>query len=52
MTDRNLTATDAALRERIGELCVHIPCGGLRGTGARQVAVVPRRGFAREVDRL
>ncbi len=31
MTDRNLTGTDAALRERIAQLCVHIPCGHLRG---------------------
>lgn len=31
MTDRNLSATDAALRERIAELSVHIPCGGVRG---------------------
>jgi hypothetical protein len=31
MTERNLSAADAALRERITELSVHIPCGGLRG---------------------
>jgi hypothetical protein len=31
MTERRLSATDAALRERITELSVHIPCGGLRG---------------------
>jgi len=31
MTERKLSATDAALRERITELSVHIPCGGLRG---------------------
>jgi hypothetical protein len=31
MTERKLSATDAALRERIVELSVHIPCGGLRG---------------------
>lgn len=31
MTERKLTATDAALRERITGLSVHIPCGGLRG---------------------
>lgn len=31
MTQRQLSATDAALRERIRELSVHIPCGGLRG---------------------
>lgn len=31
MTRRKLSATDAASRERIVELSVHIPCGGLRG---------------------
>lgn len=31
MTERKLSATDAALRERISELSVHIPCGRLRG---------------------
>jgi hypothetical protein len=31
MTERNLSATDAALRKRITELSVHIPCGRLRG---------------------
>ncbi|MBB2989664.1 hypothetical protein FHR72_001127 [Mycolicibacterium iranicum] len=31
MTHHELSATDAALRERIRELSVHIPCGGLRG---------------------
>jgi hypothetical protein len=31
MTERKLSATDAALRERITTLSVHIPCGGLRG---------------------
>lgn len=31
MSDQPLTAADAALRERITELSVHIPCGGLRG---------------------
>ena len=31
MIERNLSAADAALRERITELSVHIPCGGLRG---------------------
>lgn len=25
------SAHDAALRARLGELCVHIPCGGIRG---------------------
>jgi hypothetical protein len=31
MTERKLSATDAALRERITKLSVHIPCGWLRG---------------------
>jgi hypothetical protein len=31
MTAQELSAADAALRERIRELSVHIPCGGLRG---------------------
>jgi hypothetical protein len=31
MTERKLSATDAALRKRITELSVHIPCGWLRG---------------------
>jgi hypothetical protein len=31
MTEKQLSATDAALRERITELSVHIPCGRLRG---------------------
>ena len=31
MTDQPLTPADAALRGRITELSVHIPCGGLRG---------------------
>jgi hypothetical protein len=31
MTERQLSATDAALRARIKEICVHIPCGRLRG---------------------
>jgi hypothetical protein len=31
MTERKLSATDAALRGRITELSVHVPCGGLRG---------------------
>lgn len=31
MTDQKLSATDAALRRRITELSVHIPCGQLRG---------------------
>jgi hypothetical protein len=31
MIERKLSAIDAALRERIVELSVHIPCGALRG---------------------
>lgn len=31
MTEEPLSAVDAALRERITKLSVHIPCGGLRG---------------------
>jgi hypothetical protein len=31
MTDRQLSTTDAALRARIKEISVHIPCGQLRG---------------------
>jgi hypothetical protein len=31
MSGRKLSAADAALRERIVELSVHIPCGNLRG---------------------
>jgi hypothetical protein len=31
MTKQKLSAADAALRARITELSVHIPCGGLRG---------------------
>jgi hypothetical protein len=31
MIERKLSATDAALRKRITELSVHIPCGQLRG---------------------
>jgi hypothetical protein len=31
MTERQLSATDTALRERITQLSVHIPCGGVRG---------------------
>jgi hypothetical protein len=36
MTERHLSATDAALRERITELSVHIPCGRLRGPARRR----------------
>jgi hypothetical protein len=35
MTERKLSATDAALRERITELSVHIPCGRIRGPVGR-----------------
>jgi len=31
MNERQFSATDTALRKRITELSVHIPCGGLRG---------------------
>ena len=31
MTEHTLSPADAALRQRITELSVHIPCGGLRG---------------------
>lgn len=31
MTEQKLSATDAALRERITELSVHLPCGLIRG---------------------
>jgi hypothetical protein len=31
MTERQLSTTDAALRARLKEICVHIPCGQLRG---------------------
>jgi hypothetical protein len=36
MTEQQLSATDAALRERITELSVHIPCGRLRGPVQRR----------------
>jgi hypothetical protein len=57
MTERKLSATDAALRKRLSELCAHIPCGGRTTATAEpalpdfaySVAVVPRRGFAGEV---
>ena len=41
MTERKLSATDAALRERITELSVHIPCGGLRGPLQRRSPAHP-----------
>ena len=31
MPERELSASDKAIRERITELSVHIPCGGVRG---------------------
>lgn len=31
MDEPEVSATDAALRQRLHELCVHIPCGGVRG---------------------
>ena len=36
MTERHLSAADAALREQITELSVHIPCGRLRGPVERR----------------
>ena len=42
MTKRKLSATDTALRERITELSVHIPCGWLRGPVRR----TPHGGFS------
>jgi hypothetical protein len=36
MTERQLSDADAALRERISELSVHIPCGRLRGPVQRR----------------
>ncbi len=41
MTERKLSVTDAALRERITELGVHIPCGGLRGPLQRRSLAYP-----------
>jgi hypothetical protein len=35
MTEKKLSTNDAALRERITELSVHIPCGRLRGPAQR-----------------
>jgi hypothetical protein len=43
MTQRPLSAADAALRERITELSVHIPCGGLRGPLQRRSPSNPDR---------
>jgi len=41
MTERKLSATDAALRQRITEFSVHIPCGGLRGPLQRKSLAYP-----------
>lgn len=41
MTERKLSVTDAALRDRIIELSVHIPCGGLRGPLQRRSLAYP-----------
>ena len=56
MTERKLSAADAALCERIVELSVHIPCGGLRGPvhGRRQSCGCedsPERGEGCDVSR-
>jgi hypothetical protein len=42
MTEQQLSAADAALRERITKLSVHIPCGRLRGpVQGGPVAIMP-----------
>lgn len=41
MPDQELTAADAALRESITELSVHIPCGGIRGPLQRRSRYYP-----------
>ena len=41
MQERKLSDTDAAVRERITELSVHIPCGGLRGPLQRKSQAYP-----------
>jgi len=41
MTDQELSPADAALRERITELSVHIPCGGIRGPLQQPSAAYP-----------
>ena len=41
MTEQSLSAADAALRERITELSVHIPCGQLRGPLQRKSPFYP-----------
>lgn len=43
MTQPELSAADAALRERITELSVHIPCGGIRGPLQRRSPSRPDR---------
>ncbi|MDA4100405.1 hypothetical protein BST34_09680 [Mycolicibacterium monacense DSM 44395] len=43
MTQHPLSAADAALRERITELSVHIRCGGLRGPLQRRSPSQPDR---------
>ncbi|QZT60272.1 hypothetical protein JN085_14410 [Mycolicibacterium austroafricanum] len=42
MTDHELTPTDAAVRQRLTELSVHIPCGGIRGPVRRTTSHSPR----------
>lgn len=41
MAEPQLSPTDAALRARITELSVHIPCGGLRGPRQRKSSANP-----------
>lgn len=41
MTITNPSATDAALRERLTELCVHVPCGGIRGPTQQRSKAYP-----------
>ncbi len=41
MNDHSLTPADAALRQRITELSVHIPCGRLRGPVRRRLYQPP-----------
>ncbi|UXA20547.1 hypothetical protein KXD98_03710 [Mycobacterium sp. SMC-4] len=41
MTEHSFSATDAALRQRLLELSVHIPCGGIRGPVHRAVSASP-----------
>lgn len=44
MTERRLSKTDTALRDRITEPCVHIPRGEIRGPVRRRAAGQPYRG--------